>query len=105
MLNKKGGLLKWGIILAIVILAAYFLIDGTEDINGIKDPDRVGETVKVSGTVKNTIKIGALSGYTLEDETGTIGVSSQSLPEEGTTKTAKGVLMKDTLFGYYIKAN
>lgn len=65
-----------------------------------------GKSVSVSGVVKNTLKIGDLSGYTLQDKEtdDVIAVRSDSLPAEGEETTAKGILIKDTLFGYYIKA-
>lgn len=66
-----------------------------------------GKSVSVSGIVKNTLKIGDLSGYTLQDKEtdDVIAVRSDSLPAEGKETTAKGILIKDTLFGYYIKAD
>jgi len=88
----------------IIILGILLLLTAcVQEINSIKNEDMIGEEVAVRGTVKNTIKIGPLSGYTLEDESGSIGVSSETLPVEGTEMTVKGVLIKDTLFGYYIK--
>ncbi|MBU1112124.1 MAG: hypothetical protein ABIG93_02270 [archaeon] len=90
-----------------VILTLLFVVSCTsQTIEDIKNEDHVGKTVAVRGTVENTIKIGQLSGYTLSDNSGeTIGVSTEDLPQEGDIVTAKGVLMKDTLFGYYILNN
>ncbi|MEM4272009.1 MAG: hypothetical protein QXH30_00285 [Candidatus Bilamarchaeaceae archaeon] len=70
------------------------------------DPEKyVGEKITVSGTAKNVVKIGSLSGYSLFDEEGNrITVSSQALPAEGSKKTVSGVYMHDTIFGYYLKA-
>jgi len=77
----------------------------TQQISDIKNEESIGKTVFVKGTVKNTIKIGKLSGFTLTDsEGGSISVSSETLPPEGDKVTVKGVLIKDTLFGYYVKA-
>jgi hypothetical protein len=56
-------------------------------------------------TVQDTVNIGTISGFTLKDKAGdSIRVSSKSLPEEGTSLTVSGTLMKDTLFGWYIKS-
>ena len=90
-----------------ILLAVSLLLAGcTANIADIKDESHVGKTVVVKGTVENTIKIGKLSGYSLVDSRGDkISVSSASLPEEGKQVTIKGVLMKDTLLGYYIKAD
>jgi hypothetical protein len=41
----------------------------------------------------------------VKDSTATIGVSAENLPKENSTVIVTGTLMKDTLFGYYIKAN
>jgi len=72
-------------------------------ISEVKNEKYIGKTVILTGTVENTIKIGSLSGYSLKDDTGTIGVSSETLPTEGDKITVSGVLIKDTIFGYYIK--
>ena len=86
------------------LLAVLFLLAAcASSIEEVKNPDNVGKKVTVSGTVKTTFKLGSLSGYTLEDETGSISVSSEELPKEGTKKRVTGVLIKDTIFGYYVK--
>lgn len=80
------------------------LVGCAQPIVDIKNEDHIGKTVIVSGTVENVIKIGSLSGYTLKDANGdTIGVSAERLPAEGDQVTVNGVLIKDTIFGYYIK--
>lgn len=93
--------------LAIFALFAILLIltGCVKSISEIKKPEYVGKTVTVRGTVKSSFKIGSISGYTITDESGeSIGVSSEELPQEGKTITVKGVLIKDTIFGYYIKS-
>lgn len=100
----KNGIRVTAFIVAIVVLAllAYTLVHA-ENITDVKKEENVGKTVKVRGEVQNVIKIGSISGYTLEDDTGSIAVSSQDLPGEGDKVTVKGTLIKDTIFGYYIK--
>ncbi len=88
----------------ILIVLVIFLVACTKSIEEVKKPENIGKKVTVSGTVKNTFKLGELSGYTLEDETGKIGITSKELPEENTKKTTTGILMRDSLFGYYIAA-
>ncbi len=89
--------------LALMIIAAIFLTGCTQSIADIKNQDHVGKKVMVSGTVEGVLKIGELSGYTIKDSAGeTIRVSSETLPKEGSSKTVSGMLMKDSLFGYYI---
>ena len=96
-LNKILGIIA-------IVLTLFFIVSCTsQTIEEIKNEDHIGKTVSVRGTVESTIKLGQLSGYTLSDNSGeTIGVSTEDLPKEGSTVTARGVLMKDTLFGYYI---
>ena len=92
--------------LRIIALALFLfaLVGCAQSIAEIKDEDHIGETVIVSGTVESVIKIGSLSAYTLKDENGdTIGVSAERLPAEGDKVIVKGTLIKDTIFGYYIK--
>jgi len=89
------------IIAAVCLIISLFSYDSVAD---IKSEDYVGETVKVRGEVKTVVKIGSLSGFTLEDSSGSIPVSSDDLPKEGDKITVKGVLIRDTLFGYYIKS-
>jgi uncharacterized protein YdeI (BOF family) len=95
------------VIIAIIVIAAVFLIPSlsAQKVANVKTEENIGKTVSVKGEVKNVIKIGELSAYTLEDETGTIGVSTEDLPQEGDTVTARGTLIRDTIFGYYIKVN
>lgn len=94
-------------ILIIGLLFAVIFLFGcvATTIKDVKNPDFVGKKVTVSGTVQNTIKLGTLSGYTIKDETDTIAVSSESLPIEGTNISVSGILIKDTLLGYYIKVS
>lgn len=104
--SGKSNLLVIGIIVLVAIIAviAYPLLSA-QKIEDVKTEENIGKTVSVRGEVKNVIKIGELSAYTLEDETGTIAVSTDDLPEEGETVTARGTLIRDTIFGYYIKVN
>lgn len=94
-------------LIAILALALLFgcAMSATK-IGDIKsNPDKyLGKEVTVSGTVTDSIKLGKLSGYTLEDATGSIKVSSASLPADGSNVTVSGTLVKDSLFGYYIQA-
>ena len=64
----------------------------------------VGEKVVVQGIIKNSVKIGHLSGLTLEDPKTheTIFISTKNLREEGQKVVIKGTLMKELLIGYYI---
>ena len=91
-----------------LMIFSLLLLSGCTSIKDIKDSpdDFLGETVTVSGTVMNTIKLGSLSGFTLEDADGNkIAVSSKTLPEEGSKATVKGVVMKELLIGVYINAD
>ena len=87
------------------VLMLLFVLSGcAQSIAEVKDPEYIGKTVVVKGKVQTSYKIGTLSGYIIKDDSGdSIGVSSSNLPEEGKTVRAKGILMKDTIFGYYIK--
>jgi hypothetical protein len=98
---------KINLLLIVGVLFAVILISGcvTSTIKDVKTSDNVGTKVVVAGTVENTLKIGSISGYTLKDKTDTIRISSESLPEEGSEIRVTGVLMKDTILGYYIKAD
>jgi len=77
----------------LVLLLVVLLYGCTQDISSIKNEGHIGEDVRVRGTVEHTVKIGKLSGYTLNDGENTIGVSSEVLPKEGDTVTVKGVLI------------
>jgi len=90
-------------LLIALAFCTLLLIGCASKISEVKNEKYMGKTVTLTGTVENTIKIGSLSGYTLKDDTGTIGVSSETLPKEGDKITISGVLIKDTILGYYIK--
>lgn len=85
---------------------ALILITGcSQSIEQIKSEDYVGEEVTVKGEVKKSLKIGDVSGFRLEDDkNNSIKVGSEKLPQEGNTVTVTGVLMDDSLMGYYIQA-
>lgn len=87
------------IIFAIIILTilCFTLTACTTKIADIKaNPDNyLGKQVSVSGTVKNTMKLGEFSGYNLADADGnSIFVSSKSLPAEGAAKVVTGTIVK-----------
>ena len=87
-----------------LVFLLLLLAGCAQNIADIKNEDHIGKTVIVSGTVESVIKIGSLSAYTVKDSNGdTIGVSAERLPAEGDKVMVKGVLIKDTIFGYYIK--
>ena len=71
----------------------------------LDDPDSfVGKEVKVKGVVEASVKIGQLSGFRVNDNTGMIGVRSDTLPPEGSVVTVVGTVADDTIFGHYILA-
>lgn len=88
-----------------VALVLVLLISGcTSTVEEVKKEENVGKEVTVSGTVKDTIKIGDLQGYTLVDENeDEIGIASKSLPEEGSKVRVSGTLKNRLLLGYYIE--
>ncbi|MFW5990923.1 MAG: hypothetical protein ACOCQX_01710 [Candidatus Nanoarchaeia archaeon] len=90
----------------ILMALALILITGcSQSIEQIKSEDYVGEQVTVKGEVKKSLKIGDVSGFRLEDDkNNSIKVGSEKLPQEGNTVTVTGVLMDDSLMGYYIQA-
>ena len=92
-------------LIAGLIIFLLFLTACAQSISEVKDPQHVSKKVTVSGTVKTSFKLGSISGYILEDKTGSISVSSEELPKEGTQKRVTGILIKDTIFGYYVKTN
>lgn len=94
-----------GIVLILLILAVFAFISMPKQIEDIKTEENIGKSVKVRGEIKNVLKIGSLSGYVIEDDSGSIAVSSDNLPSEGELITVRGTLIKDSLFGYYIKSN
>ena len=100
-----GHIIIGVVVLIAVLIGGYFLFSSygsIQDIEEIKNDDNVDSIVSARGTVTNTVKIGGLSGYTLIDETGSIGVSTKNLPNDGDTVTARGKLKKGFLIGYYI---
>jgi len=88
-----------------MLLCSMMILSGCASmkISDVRDDDNVGKKVTVTGIVETSTKLGSISGYTLKDDSGRIYVSSSKLPEEGRKVTASGIVMKDTLLGYYIK--
>ena len=96
--------IKLTIIPLMLILLVIITGCTAQSIEDVKQEENVGETVTVKGTVSNSIKIGGLSGYLITDSNDdSIAISSQSIPENGEEVRVSGTLMRDTIFGYYIK--
>jgi len=95
------------LIIAGVVLYSQGYLDGMicKDISDVRSDDMIGETVRIKGVVEGGISIGKISAFTVQDSTGKIGVSANVVPTTGSSVTVSGVLMKDTIFGYYIKAD
>ncbi|MCX8193942.1 MAG: hypothetical protein N3G19_01085 [Candidatus Pacearchaeota archaeon] len=94
--------------LLFLLLVAVFLISGCGVVN-VKElkenPEKYfGKEIYAKGIVKNTIKIGSLSGFSLTEGNYSIPVKSDKLPAESKTATVQGTLMKEALVGYYIYA-
>jgi hypothetical protein len=92
--------MKW----LFAFLIIFLLIGCTAKIADIKKPEMVGKSVTVYGMAKNTLKIGTISGFQLDDGNTTILVSTEELPKDDSNVTVSGIVIKDSLFGYYIKA-
>jgi hypothetical protein len=94
------------VLLAIALIAVACIPLAVSDVT--KAPDNyLDQKITVSGTVQNTVKLGDLSGYTLQDPAqsdAVIKVSAKRLPAEGDKITVKGLWTHDSLFGYYLKA-
>jgi len=93
------------IIIALLLILTVVLTGCAQTISDVtSNDDLVQETVTIRGEVKSPLKIGDISGYTLEDKNGDeIIVASQSLPAEEDTVTVSGTLKKGLLgMGFYI---
>lgn len=92
--------MKYFFVLAVLLL---LLAGCTKSLAEVKSEKYLDEKVTVKGVVKNTIKLGGLSGYTLEDDAGDqLPVASESLPQEGVDVRVSGVVKKAPLLGYYL---
>ncbi len=96
----KKVLLIIGLVLSLVLFSGC----GADKISDIKSEDYIGKEVVVKGIVTDSFKLFGFSGYIVEDKTDNIGVAAERLPAKGDKVTVKGTLMKDTVLGYYIKA-
>ena len=90
----------------VLLVFCLFLSGCATSVKDIKEnpEDYVGETVVISGVSSSSIKLGKLSGFTLKQNDGSISVSSEELPKDGSRVTVKGIVIKDSLFGVYILA-
>ncbi|MBW2983383.1 hypothetical protein KY327_03695 [Candidatus Woesearchaeota archaeon] len=90
--------------IALALMAALLLTGCTTSVEDAKTQEKVGDTVTLQGEARSPTKIGSLSGYVLEGETGTIPVATGDLPEEGEQVTVRGTIVRDTILGYYLQA-
>ncbi len=95
------------LILILAIVSLVLLAGCAQEISEIKNGGYLDKEVTVKGEVVNLIKLGELSGYSIQDKNeDTIFVSSDELPTEGSKVTAKGTLKKVALGfiqNYYIE--
>ncbi len=98
--------MKYKILILIILATTMLALTGcTKSIEEItKDDTYLNKKVSVKGTVKDPLKIGKLSGYTIVDKNDKkITIASEELAKEGTTITVKGTLKKGPLgLSYYI---
>lgn len=91
-------------ILILFMLALFLTGCATQQIKDIKNEEHIGEQVRVHGTVSSVISLGPVSGFLLKDKNGDeIAVGAKDLPAKGDELTVSGVLLKDSIFQYYIK--
>jgi hypothetical protein len=78
--------------------------DNTQKITDIQKPDNIGKTFTIQGKVVNTLQSARfnVSGYKIQDSTGTIDVSSRKIPQMNTTVTVTGTLIQTRYFGLVI---
>ncbi len=95
--------MKYAYIIGLILIAllAVSLTACATSIKDVKTDANVGKNVIVKGTVGSSIKLGSLSGYTLKDDSDSIFVSTNNLPDEGKTLIVRGTL-EHNLLGYYI---
>ena len=87
--------------MVMILFSVLFTLTGcVKTIEEVKNDAYVDKVVTVRGVVGESVKIGSFSGYTLRDDTGSIGVVSTELPKEGTVVTVRGKMQK--LFVYFI---
>jgi DNA/RNA endonuclease YhcR with UshA esterase domain len=72
-----------------------------QKISDIQKTENIGKTFTVQGEVIKTLQLSAyhVSGYKIQDSTGTIDVSSEKLPKMNTTVTITGKLIQTKYFG------
>jgi len=75
-----------------------------QKISDIQKPENVGKIVTVQGKVVSTMRSATfhISGYKIQDSTGTIDVSSPKQPQVNTTVTVTGNLYQSRYFGIVI---
>jgi len=95
-------MMKKILFLVLIILVVFSTTACVSSIKDIKKESNVGKKVIVKGKVGSSIKLGSLSGFTIEDDSDSIFVSTNDLAEEGSNKIIRGTLEKNIL-GYYIE--
>jgi hypothetical protein len=94
--------MKLKVLFFIGVFLLVFLSGCMRSVDEIKSEEFINKKVAVRGVVEGSVKLGDLSGFVIVDGDGdSIFVSSNSLPGEGSTIVARGIL-KRSLLGYYI---
>ena len=101
-MNKYSQRLDFKILASLLFILLIIGCTRVQNISDIKTEENIDTQVMVKGIVSSSIKLGDLSGYTIADDTGSIFVSSDSLPADDSEVIATGIL-KRTILGYYIE--
>lgn len=106
-MNKKAGVTNL-FVLILIVGAIFFMYKSAKPISIDELTTNVdqylGEKVTIAGIVKNSFKVGTISGFKLQDKTDEILVASDTLPADDSKLIVRGTVMKEAIIGTYIQA-
>jgi hypothetical protein len=95
------------IALALIALAFFIFVphnnssNNIQKISDIQKTENIGKTFTVQGEVIKTLESATyhISGYKIQDSTGTMDISSQNVPKMNAKVTVTGKLIQTKYFG------
>jgi DNA/RNA endonuclease YhcR with UshA esterase domain len=95
--------------LALVLVALALIVfiphgnssSNVQKISDIQKTENLGKTFTVQGEVIKTLQLSSyqISGYKIQDSSGTIDISSKNVPQLNSTVTVTGKLIQTKYFG------
>jgi flagellar basal body-associated protein FliL len=94
---------KTTFIIILIAISVLLVACSSASISSIKKDSMINEKVSIKGEVSSSIMLGSFSGFTINDGSDDIFVSSDTVYSQGKKIRVSGIVKHNILVGYYIE--